>query len=282
MGNDIKALGEERDTIETIGSLTNVFSNLASIQLRAIRQDVLNAKLFFNDLWDLYSQLRVVGKAHGRRSGDGSVLSIVITSPAGLGGGADQKIINRVIADMEARKSDLCVIGSNGVSIFKARNIKTKFSFEVPDVTKEFSVDPLIDLVQQYKTTFVYYQDYVSLGTQEVAKLELLSSAQELTEEEKVSIALGESTLISPRNFIFEPSIDEVLRLLEDSMVSTALTQLLMESRLSQLARRFTSMTLAHQRARDMKQKLDITYNAARRARRDEMTRQTTIAMRSK
>ncbi|MFZ1820738.1 MAG: F0F1 ATP synthase subunit gamma [Acidimicrobiia bacterium] len=282
MPNNIKALGQEIEAIDTIGNLTDVFSNLASIQLRAIRQDVLNAKLFFNDLWQVYSQIRTIKKSPGLLSEELGNLAIIITSPAGLGGGSDQKIIQKYLKDKRSKNADVLVVGSNGVNILKAKNIKTIGAFELPDVSKDFSVSPLVDLVGGYKTTIVYYQDYISLGTQNVAELELLSSALELTSEEKVSISTGESKLISPRNFIFEPSIDEVIETLEDTMLATALTQLLMESRLSQLARRFTSMTLASQRARDMKRKLDNTFAGAKRARRDEMTRQTTISMRSK
>lgn len=280
MSQNLKRLTSEIKTISTIGTLTNVFGILSSVQIRAIRQDVLNAKIFFNDLWDLYSQLRVEQNPFGQRPGDGEHLAIIITSPLGLGGSSDLNVINDALKNLHEKGSDIVIVGSNGHSLLKTRDVIPVASFEVPDVTKQFSVDPLATFVKAYKSTTVHYHTYISLGTQKISRFEMLNSSQELTQEEKDQIRTGTSELITPDNFIFEPSIEAVLRTLREGMVTTALKQLLMESRLAQLAQHFTSMTLAHDRTKEMKLKLEKNYACAKRAHRDELTRQALASRR--
>lgn len=278
MATDLRSISTELGTVQTIEGLTNVFSNLASIQIRSMRREVLNAKLFFNDLWELYTQLRVQGGLHLLDTDQR--LAIAITSPVGLGGGADREILSLLEAELKTHPLDIIVIGSHGVQLLDAAGLKTIGSYELPDISKEFTVEPLVAIVQRYAATSVFYQSYQSLGTQRAAKLELLAAPQELSADEAATLQSGQTTdVISPHNFIFEPSIGEVIQTLEDTMTNTTLTQLLLESRLSQLANRFTNMTLAHDRAKDLQRKLYLQQAAAKRARRDEATRQIMAAV---
>lgn len=274
-----RAMKEELETIGYVEELTEVFQNTASIKIRAVRRQVLNSKIFFNDLWNIYQQLRVETPVSLRdKAKNEKQLLLFIASPNGLGGANDLRIMNLLKQDYSASSHDVLVIGSHGLSLLKRHGILPVRSFEVPDITKTFTVEPILDVVKTYNTTTAFFDSYVSLTTQKPAKLKLLLEPQQLTEEERLLIRVGNTEVIAPGNFIFEPSIEEAVLTLEQVMLNTTITQLLFESRLSQLASRFTNMTLAHDRAEKERKKTFYHYLAARRSERDEVTRQIGIA----
>lgn len=276
-----RELKQQLQTIRDISDLTEVFENTASIKIRAVRQQVLSSKVFFNDLWGLYKQLRVnehnsllEDKANGRG------LLLFISAPAGLAGQNDQNSLNDILSLYTPNKHDIMVIGSHGAQLLRQAQLHPIRAFEVPDITKQFTVRPIIEVIKQYHTTTAYYDSYVSLTVQRAAKLQLMLNAQELSDEEKFLIHEGQGELISPENFIFEPSIHTVIDTLEEVMLNTSVAQLLQESRLAQLANRFTSMTMANERAKEQHKKSFLRLLAAKRVERDEMTRQITTSAR--
>lgn len=282
-----RILKREVETVKTIQSLTGVFENIASVQVRVTRRKVLSAKLFFNDMWEVYSQLRVMADEQSRsvlgKLRNGRHLSVVVTSPIGLSGDIDDRVIQLFEqADVSNDKdNDTLVVGSHGVQLLTQRGFELIRSFEVPDITKPFDVSPLSNLVQEYESASLYYVSYVSLTVQKAAVLSLLGGAQTLTQEEKALLKKGEVELISPDNFIFEPSILEVIDSLETAMLTTTFNQILLESRLAQLANRFTTMTSARQRATETRKKVFLEFLGARRNEKDEITRQIMAAVRA-
>lgn len=276
-------LKQELETIRTIDDLTGVFENIASTQIRAVRQKVLGSKLFFNDLWQLYQQLRVdVSEIDLQLGKDDrpTDLAILFSAPIGISGETDRHLVDQLIEDLKVAPADVLVIGSHGNQLLEEKGIQPVRAFNLPDITKPFGVGAIVDMAKKYDKTRVYYDAYISLTVQKPTSMELLISAQQLTEEERAMIRSGEAQVISPHNYIFEPSVLEVVHAMEDTMLNTTITQILLESRLSQVARRFTTMTLAHQRAESGKKAVYLQYQASRRAERDEMSRQITTAVR--
>lgn len=275
-----RELKKDLQVIRDIADLTEVFENMASIKIRAVRQQVLSSKVFFNDLWGLYKQLRVDDNesiVHGTNHRE---LLIFISAPAGLAGQNDQNSLNDILRTYNPSKHDIMVIGSHGAQLLKQEHLQPIRAFEVPDITKQFTVRPIIDVIKQYEVTTAYYDSYVSLTTQKAAKLQLMLSAQELSDEEKLLISEGQGEFISPENYIFEPSIHTVIDTLEEVMLNTSVAQLLQESRLAQLANRFISMTTANEKAKEQQRKTFLRLLAAKRYERDEMTRQIATSAR--
>ena len=110
----------------------------------------------------------------------------------------------------------------------------------------------------------MFYQEYVSLMSQDVKKIELGNAVKERGE---ASDAADE--LISEVNYIFEPSSYAVAAHLERSMLQIAISQLILDSKLAQYASRFRAMSASHQRADESKGDLHLEFNRARRAIKD-------------
>src|SRR5206468_10394686 len=87
------------------------------------------------------------------------------------------------------------------------------------------------------------------------------------------------SEVISAREYLFEPSVDDVVRYLESVMMEIALSQVILESRLAQYASRFTAMSAAKKRAKELQLELIMSYNRAKRGEADDRIKEIVNAM---
>ena len=274
----------ERDvkSIGTLVELTSVFEGIASMRIAQIKNQVLQATEFFNDLWDIYSQLRVDNLFRFGRSQSGEEvldkdLYIVITAEGGFSGDIDQKLIKVMADSYEKEKQDILVIGHHGAMQLAQRGIGFVKYFKMPTKDKNINVEPIIRYVQKYNKTTVFYQEYISLMVQDVRRIELSAAVQEqgkqLEEKEKKEIITGENT-------IFEPSMYKVIDHLERSMLQIAMSQLILDSKLAQYASRFRAMTASHERAEESQGEYRLEYNRSKRGIKDQRLKEIINGMR--
>lgn len=270
---NLKQLESTLATTETLSEVTQAFENIASIEIRRIKDRVIASREFFHELWGLYSQLRVSDEEtfmSGREIEINKTALLVITSDVSLSGGIDQRLINQVLSEYRANKHDLIVVGSHGESLLRVMGLKPRAVFKLPDVTKKIDVLPIIKLVSKYQDSVVYYESFVSLSKQRIAHLELLFAVQKLSALEKERTGVE---IIFSKDYIFEPSIQVVVEYMESMMLSTALTEVILESRLAQLASRFNAMSLAYQAADKRVKYLTTGISRLKRQKADESIR---------
>lgn len=274
----------ERDvkSIATLVELTSVFEGIASMRIAQIKNQVMQATEFFNDLWEIYSQIRVDNLFRFGRSQSGDeVLSkdlyIIITAEGGFSGDIDQKLIKVMIDSYDKNKQDILVIGHHGAMQLAQRGIGFIKYFKMPTKDKNINVEPIIRYVQKYNKTTVFYQEYISLMVQDVKKIELSAAVQEQgrqsQENDKKEIITGENT-------IFEPSMYKVIDHLERSMLQIAMSQLILDSKLAQYASRFRAMTASHERAEESEGEYKMEYNRSKRAIKDQRLKEIINGMR--
>lgn len=272
---DVNAMG-------TLSELTSVFEGIASMRIAQIKNQVMQATQFFQELWGIYSQLRVDAIFRfGRSQGEGEVsqkeLYIIITAEGGFSGDIDQKLIQLMLKTYNKENNDIIVIGHHGALQLAQRGIGFKKYFKLPVKDQNINVGPIIREVQQYRTTTVFYQEYVSLMVQDVRKIELSSA---VAAEGQQTGQKASSEVISEQNYIFEPTTYDVVDHLESSMMRIALSQLILDSKLAQYASRFRAMSASHTRADEAKGELKLSYNRARRAIKDERLKEIVNGMR--
>lgn len=264
-------IAREEASMGTLVELTSAFEGIASMRIAQIKNQVLQSTKFFDELWHIYSQLRVEedfgfgrGKT-GQRIID-KELFIIITAEGGFSGDIDQKLVELMLQDYDKTKNDIIVVGHHGAIQLAQRGISYIKYFKLPTQDQNINVTPIVQLIQQYKSTKMYYQEYVSLMVQDVKRIELDSAVNQRGNASK----LPESEVISERTYIFEPSTYAVVAHLERSMMQIAVSQLILNSKLAQYASRFRAMSASHQRADESKNDLHMEFNQARRAIKDE------------
>lgn len=255
----------------TLVELTNAFEGIASMRIAQIKNQVLQATQFFNELWGIYSQLRVspiFGFGRGNKEEDviDKELFIIITAEGGFSGDIDQKLIKYMLKSYDKEKHEIIVIGHHGAIQLAQRNVSYKKYYKLPKKDQNINVTPIIREVQKYRSTSVFYQQYVSLMVQDVKRIELSSAVAQKGKQ----VDEKETDIISEANYIFEPSTYDVVDYLEGIMMQIAISQLILDSKLAQYASRFRAMSASNQRAQEAKTDLRMEYNRARRAIKDE------------
>ena len=276
----LQELDQQRNDMATIVSLTTVFESLASIHIAQIKNQVLASQQFFDELWRIYTQIKVdglfrFGRAENEKVIDKELL-IAITAESGFSGDIDQRLVADMVKEHNPATQDIVVIGHHGVIQLIQAGVQFKKYFKLPSKDQNINVLPLINLVRSYRTTTVYYQSYVSLMIQEVKKIELKTAVEQAGSKHQLK---NNENVISEFNYIFEPSTYAVVSHLERSMLQITLSQVILDSKLAQYASRFRSMTAAREKAVDSEGQLNLSYSRTKRAISDERLKEITNSL---
>lgn len=277
----LSEVGIQAAAVDTIVNLTSVFEGLASMRISQVKNQVQQSELFFNELWQMYSQLRVDSLFRfGREQEEEPIdkqLFIVVTSEGGFSGDIDQKLISWMLTKFDSAQQDLIVIGHHGATLLIQGDVKFKKYFTLPSRDRNINVEPLLHEVRRYRSTSVFYQTYVSLMVQDIKRIELNTAVQQ---QGRRAEQKDEET-ISEANYIFEPSTFSVIAYLERSMMQIALSQVILDSKLAQYASRFRAMSMANDRANDWHGELTMLYNRTKRREQDERLKEIINGLRS-
>jgi ATP synthase F1 gamma subunit len=265
------------------------FEGIASMRIAQVKNQVLQSQNFFAELWQMYSQIYAGSEfSYGHRLRQNEIIDkelyIAITAEGSFSGDIDQKLISWMLESYDKNLHDIIIIGHHGVVQLSQRDVDFKKYFKLPSKDQNINVTPIIREIQNYKSTTVFYQTYVSLTVQDIRRIALSTAVKKRGEEseksEKNEVNENYEEIIDETTYIFEPSTFAVVDHLERSMMNIALTQVILESKLAQYASRFQAMTKAHQRANSSYDELQIAYNRSIRAIKDERLKEIVNGLR--
>lgn len=275
------AVEKESQQIATVEDLTGVFESIASTQVAKVKSKVELSKAFFKLLWSRYSSIRLTEDQITNRGTDqqnGRKAYIIISAEAGLSGDIDQRLIETMLQSFDKNTTDIVVLGTHGATQLTQRGIKFKEYFQVPETDKYINVHPVIDAVKDYSQIVVYYEEYVSLGVQEIKTIDLVSHMRTLSQETDAN----DDDVMTTQDTIFEPSLDEIADQMEATMMRLALSQTILESSLAQAASRFSAMVVAKKRAGELLTDYRLEFHRAKRSESDRRLREVLVSLKKK
>jgi F-type H+-transporting ATPase subunit gamma len=279
-----REIAAERDGMGTIVSLTGVFEGLASMRIAQTKNQVLESQKFFDELWHIYTQLRVDSLFRFGRDDEQSAIDktlfIIITAEGGFSGDIDQRLIREMQKEYTPETHDIIVIGHHGAIQLSQQGISYRKYYKLPANDQNINVKPLTKHISEYKDTVVFYQSYESLMVQNIRRIELQNAVKDAGQR-NVSTE-EDDEVISDANYIFEPGTYEVVAHLERSMLQISLSQLILDSKLAQYASRFRSMSAAKQRGEETFKDLTLQYNRTKRAISDERLKEIINGLRGR
>ena len=250
-------------SMESTRQITKAMEMVAASKLRHAQAQVLNARPYFETLYETIHQIAASGcdesDFFGRRP-VGKTLYVVIAGDRGLAGGYNSNILKLVLSQMADREASVLPIGKKAVDFFKTKGIDV-LTESYPQAASVaigdcFSVGKLLSkrfLTGEYSEIYVAYTDFVSVLSQTPRLLLLLPLTPE-DREEPVS------------EILYEPGPEEVLNTIIPEYLGGVLYGALCESRASEQAARRTAMDSATQNAEDMIADLSLKFNQARQA----------------
>jgi F-type H+-transporting ATPase subunit gamma len=270
---------KETEEIATVEDLTGVFESIASTQVAKIKDKVQLSKDFFDLLWQRYSAIRVDEKSRitqkDREGKNQRKAFVIISAEGGLSGDIDYRLIEAMLKDYDEKSTDIVVLGSHGANQLHDRNIPYVKYFKVPEAETYIDVTPVINVISEYSEIKVYYEEYVSLGVQDIKTIDLHTTIQAMSKE-------AGDDIITAKDTIFEPSLDEIAELMERAMMNIALSQVILESSLAQAASRFNAMAMAKKKAFELVSGHRLEYHRAKRSESDRSLREVLVGIKKK
>src|SRR5688572_24327643 len=131
-------IAAQRNSMSTLVKLTSAFEGLASMRISQTKNQVLESQAFFDELWSIYTQLRVDSMFRYGRSESVEVITdkelfIIITAEGGFSGDIDQKLIALMLKTYDKDKHDIVVIGHHGAVQLAQAGIGFKKYFKLPE-----------------------------------------------------------------------------------------------------------------------------------------------------
>lgn len=273
---------KESVQIATVEDLTGVFESIASTHVAKVKNKVTLSKEFFQLIWSRYSSIQLNPNARITnrdltQEGKSRKVFVIISAEAGLSGDIDQRLIEKMLQDYDSQTTDIIVLGTHGANQLTQRGVKFTRYFQVPESDQYIDVSPVIDAVLPYSQIIVYYEEYVSLGVQEIKNIDLISSMREMSEE-----ADTDENAITEADTIFEPSLEDIADQMELTMMTLALSQTILESSLAQAASRFSAMAVAKKRAGELLSDYRLEFHRAKRSESDRRLREVMVSLKKK
>lgn len=270
---------KEAKGVQTIEDLTGVFESLASTQVAKVKNKVDLSKTFFNLLWQRYSSIRIDPKtritSRGKDEANTKKVFVIISAEGGLSGDIDQRLIETMEQDYDPTTTDIVVLGSHGANQLNQKKIPFVKFFQVPESDQYINVGPVISSIISYDKIIVYYEEYVSLGVQNIKTIDLISRMRDMSEDASEDAITTEGT-------IFEPSLDEIADEMEQTMMTLTLSQTILESSLAQAASRFNAMAIAKKRASELMDDYRLELHRAKRSESDRRLREVMVSLKKK
>jgi F-type H+-transporting ATPase subunit gamma len=256
-------------SVKNTQQITRAMKMVAAARLRRAQENAIASRPYSDKMKEVIDSLalRADPAAHpllAQREVEREML-VVITADRGLCGGFNTNVIREahiIVQRDDGIEKTLMTIGRKGRDFFRRRKVDI-FREEVGifrQLTYEDAKKLAGSIIEAYlgekvsRVTLIYNR-FVSAVSQEVVLSTLLPVRTEPPE--------GEGP---PVDFIYEPTVDEVLELLLQRHIEVQLYRAMLESLASEYAARMTAMDSATKNAEEMIDNLTLTYNKARQA----------------
>lgn len=261
---NMKDIKRRIKSVESTMQITKAMGLVASSKLRRAREKSDKVKLYFDVLYETIHEIISENRTYESmfNGTSNNVLMIVIAGDRGLAGGYNTNVLklaqNRYNELSLSKNVIILPIGKKAVEYFEKRNFKI--------MAKYTNIAESIDIYDAANISDRIVEAFIAC---KIDRIELVytSYVSSLTQEEKcVSVLPIENEGMERKNNLttYEPSAEEVFRMLIPQYVSGILYGAIVDSYAAELAARRIAMDNASDNAAAMIDELSLIYNRAR------------------
>ncbi len=273
----MSTLKELRGRIKTIRStqkITAAMQMVAAAKLRRSQDKVVSFRSYHDKMTFILNPLLTQEISlddwtpHDKKllkGGDGPVLLLVMGTHRGLCGGYNANLIKAMIHEVDQQTSPrLGIIGRKSLELLPNRLRASILPLPLFDNLDSLALDALVDKLKEWL-------DEGKIGTIKVIHYTFKNI---ITQTLQVTNLVPVVSLENPPKvpyLLLEPQVDHLLPTFLQDYLKVQLYRIFLESNLCEQAARMTAMDSATRNARDILQKLQLTYNQTRQ---DHITNQ--------
>lgn len=258
---------QEIEQLGTLRTLVKVYGEIASIKMMRTRESVLYARQFLEKIGEVFDEVRASyldqvmklakkkllkpGEKVTTLSHNGKTVTVLLSANTKLYGDLVQRTYNEFLDEVRNNDVEATVIGKVGLALFSKHEPKRPVTyFDYPDDKRDaVAMKEVIRHLVQYEEIHVYYGKFKNVMRQEPDKY-VMSAGMPLSEASKKDHKV--------REYLFEPSLSEVLKYFEKEIFGTLFGQTLDESQLGKYASRLVAMDRAEQNIEKRLKKMEV------------------------
>lgn len=267
----LKSIKKRIVSVKNTRQITKAMKMVSAAKLRRAQENVVAARPYAKKLGEVLQSLA------GNQEGDlhpllekreaKKLLLIVVTSDRGLCGGFNSNLCkagDRFIKEQQGAFEQVSVltIGRKGYEFLKSRhtvyknfsNILSKPNYQTAAMLAQEVIDGF--LAGEYDQVELLYNSFRTVMSQDITFQQLLPVVPE------AATAADEA----PVEFIYEPSVGELLAEILPKNIEVQIFKAMLESVAGEHGARMTAMDSASKNASEMIGKLTLQYNRARQA----------------
>ena len=276
MAANMKEIKERIDSVKSTSQITNAMNIVSSTKFKRFQVLTLKSRNYARAVDEAFDNLVASltgnkfvifdGKSEVRRIG-----IIVMTSDRGLCGSFNSNTFRRLENmkkqfEKEGKEISVVTIGRKAKEYCKNRNINvdSEYTQMIPETMFETGKKISEDVVQFYLNDF--YDEVYMIYSKFVSAIEYNIQIEKLLPIEK-------KEGLPTKEYIFDPSEEEVLNSFVPQVLNIKLYQSLLENSASEHSARMSAMKQANDNASEMIRNLEVQYN---RERQGQITQELT------
>jgi F-type H+-transporting ATPase subunit gamma len=275
MAGQLKEVRNRIKSVQSTQQITKAMKMVSAAKLRRAQDAIVQMRPYARKLQEMLSN--IVSNSEG---GGGmelaaerpieKVLFIVITSDRGLAGAFNANTIKLTKAtivekySVQHKKGNVTIwnIGKKGYEHFLKNNynadathkdIFLNLTFENVQKASQAAMKAFEE--KQFDVVEIVYSQFKNAGTQKFEVERFLPIPK-----------VAKKTGATKADFIFDPSIEELIKVLMPKILNTQLYKAVLDSNASEHGARMTAMDKASENANEILRSLKISYNRARQA----------------
>ncbi|ERK53537.1 ATP synthase F1 subunit gamma [Leptotrichia wadei] len=276
MAANMKEIKERIDSVKNTSQITNAMNIVSSTKFKRFQVLTLKSRSYARAVNEAFDNL--VASLTGnkfvifdRKPEVKRVGIIVMTSDRGLCGSFNSNTFRRLESmkkefQKEGREVSVITIGRKAKEYCKNRdiNVDSEYTQMIPETMFETGKKISEDVVQFYLNDF--YDEVYMIYSKFVSAIEYNIQVEKLLPIEK-------KEGLPTKEYIFEPSEEEVLNSFVPQVLNIKLYQSLLENSASEHSARMSAMKQANDNASEMIKNLEVQYN---RERQGQITQELT------
>ena len=267
MAANMKEIKERIDSVKNTSQITNAMNIVSSTKFKKFQELTLKSRSYSDTLDIAFDDLvaSLTGKKHVIFDGKQEVRKVgivVMTSDRGLCGSFNSNMLRRMeemIKDFrkEGKNISIITIGKKARDYCKNKDVSVDSEYIqlIPETMFEKAKKISEDVVEFYLNDF--YDEVYLLYSKFVSAIEYNIQIEKILPIEK-------KEGLPTKEYIFEPSEEQVLREFIPKVLNIKLYQALLESSASEHSARMSAMRQANDNADEMIKKLTVQYNRER------------------
>ena len=276
MASNMKEIKERIDSVKNTSQITNAMNIVSSTKFKRFQVLTLKSRSYARAVNEAFDNLVASltgnkfvifdGKPEVKRVG-----IIVMTSDRGLCGSFNSNTFRRLESmkkefQKEGKEVSVITIGRRAKEYCKNRdiNVDSEYTQMIPETMFETGKKISEDVVQFYLNDF--YDEVYMIYSKFVSAIEYNIQVEKLLPIEK-------KEGLPTKEYIFEPSEEEVLNSFVPQVLNIKLYQSLLENSASEHSARMSAMKQANDNASEMIKNLEVQYN---RERQGQITQELT------